>query len=152
MTSLDRERLERLGLITLEERRNRANLVELFKISKGLSAISLKSFFELNSSGRTRGHSIKLKKTGYQTDSRIFFLSEGCESLERSRQGRSVGKDGGRFQGKASRTLRKEDRLFEGSLLIAQSAASFVPSSVRGTHPGDKQAFPACHSDLRRRN
>ena len=32
-------RLERLNLLTLEERRNRADLVELFKISKGLSAI-----------------------------------------------------------------------------------------------------------------
>ena len=32
-------RLERLKLMTLEERRNRSDLVELFKMSKGLSAI-----------------------------------------------------------------------------------------------------------------
>ena len=41
-------RLERLGLMTLGERRNRADLIELFRISKGLSAISLESFFELD--------------------------------------------------------------------------------------------------------
>ena len=48
------ERLERLGLMALGERRNRADLIELFRISKGLSAISLESFFELDTSGRTR--------------------------------------------------------------------------------------------------
>ena len=38
------ERLERLGLMTLGERRNRADLIKLFRISKGLSAMSLESF------------------------------------------------------------------------------------------------------------
>jgi hypothetical protein len=68
-------RLERLGLLTLEERRNRADLVELFKISKGLSTISLESFFEQDNSGRTRGHSLKLKKQRFETDTRKFFFS-----------------------------------------------------------------------------
>ena len=62
--------------MTLEERRNRADLIELFKISKGLSAISLESFFELDSSGRTRGHSLKLKRRRFSTDTRKFFFSE----------------------------------------------------------------------------
>ena len=40
------KRLERLGLLTLEERRNRSDLVELFKISKGLyTAIPWDLFF-----------------------------------------------------------------------------------------------------------
>ena len=56
------ERLERLGLMTLGERRNRAELIELFRISEGLSAILLESFFELDTSGRTRGHSLKLRR------------------------------------------------------------------------------------------
>ena len=38
------ERLERLRLMTLGERRNRADSIEMFRISKGLSAISLESF------------------------------------------------------------------------------------------------------------
>ena len=64
--------LERLGL-TLEERRNQADLLE---ISKRLSAISLESFFELDSSGRTRGHSLKLKRRRFNTDTRKFFFTE----------------------------------------------------------------------------
>ena len=70
------KRLERLGLLTLEERRNRADLIELLKISKGMSAISLESFFELDSSGRTRGHSLKLKRRRFNMDTRKFFFSE----------------------------------------------------------------------------
>ena len=62
--------------MTLEERRNQADLIELFKISKGLSAISLESFFELDASGRTRGHSLKLKRRKFHTDTRKFFFSQ----------------------------------------------------------------------------
>ena len=70
------KRLERLGLMTLGERRNRADLIELFRISKGLSAISLESFFELDTSGRTRGHSLKLRRRRFQTDTRKLFFSQ----------------------------------------------------------------------------
>ena len=59
--------------MTLGERRNRADLIELFRISKGLSAISLESFFELDTSGRTRGHSLKLRRRRFRTDTRKFF-------------------------------------------------------------------------------
>ena len=49
------KRLERLGLLTLEERRNRSDLVELFKISRGLSAIPWDLFFWAGSYKRTGG-------------------------------------------------------------------------------------------------
>ena len=35
----------------------RADLVEVYKIIHGLSAIAFESFFEFNKSGHTRGHS-----------------------------------------------------------------------------------------------
>ena len=44
--------------------------MELFRISKGLSAISMETFFELDNSGRTKGHSLKLKRKRFQTDTR----------------------------------------------------------------------------------
>jgi len=39
------ERLKRLGLWTLKERRNRADLIKVFKLSSGNTALSLESFF-----------------------------------------------------------------------------------------------------------
>jgi len=69
-------RLARLHLWTLEERRNRADLIELFKIYKNLSAITLGSLFEQANDNRTRGHSLKLQKHHCHLDLRKFFFSE----------------------------------------------------------------------------
>ena len=46
--------------MTLEERRNRSDLIEMFKISKGISAIPWNSFFRADHTKRTRGHSRKV--------------------------------------------------------------------------------------------
>ena len=64
-------RLEKL--MTLEERRKRSDLVELFKIYKGLSAISYNLFFRVDNSDGTRGHSKKLMKERFRLDIRKFF-------------------------------------------------------------------------------
>jgi len=56
------QRLEYLGLWTLEERRNRADLLEVLKMYKGLSATPFNDFFVLQSATRTRGHTAKLVK------------------------------------------------------------------------------------------
>ena len=62
--------------MTLEERRHRSDLVEMFKISRKLSAIPFEDFFELNASGRTRGHKYKLKKPRFESNLRKFFFSQ----------------------------------------------------------------------------
>jgi len=49
-----------LGLWSLEERRNRADLIEVFKIMRGYSSIPVDSFFEVSKDGRTRGDTLKL--------------------------------------------------------------------------------------------
>ena len=77
MRGLDYERrLEKLKLMSLEERRNRADLIEMFKISRGVSAIPWNSFFRADSSDRTRGHSRKLAKDGFRLDVRKYFFSQ----------------------------------------------------------------------------
>ena len=53
------ERLEIVGLTTLEVRRSRADLIEVFKILKGFKGIDEKLFFSRNIA-ITRGHSMKL--------------------------------------------------------------------------------------------
>ena len=69
-------RLESLKLMTLEERRNRSDLVEMFKMSKGLSAIPWNLFFSADKSERTRGHSKKLVKERFRLDVRKYFFSQ----------------------------------------------------------------------------
>jgi hypothetical protein len=50
------ERLRRLNLLTLEERRNRADCNEMLKMHKGLTKISFDAFFEVDRYGRIGGH------------------------------------------------------------------------------------------------
>ena len=70
------KRLGVLGLLTLEERRNRSDMVEMYRVLKGLSAIPTEKFFELNGSCRTRGNSMKIVKKVVQTDIRKYFFSQ----------------------------------------------------------------------------
>ena len=55
------DRLKYLNLTTLELRRHRGDLIETFKILKGLEGIPSSCLFELNTSV-TRGNSLKLNK------------------------------------------------------------------------------------------
>jgi len=75
------QRLEALNLWTLEERRVRADLIEVYKIINGLSAVPFESFFQLDANTRTRGHSVKLKKKSFHTELRQHFFSERVINL-----------------------------------------------------------------------
>ena len=55
------DRLKKLKLWTLEERRNRADLIELYKMSRGITSVPLQKLFTLAPQHvPTRGHSWKL--------------------------------------------------------------------------------------------
>jgi len=70
------QRLRELKLWTLEERRIRSDLIEVYKIINGLSTISFDTFFEFSTNTTTRGHSLKLAKRRVTTDLRLHFFSE----------------------------------------------------------------------------
>jgi len=70
------ERLQQLGLWTLEEGRNRADLIEMFKMLRGKSRPNFDSLFERSRNLFTRGHSIKLMKHRCTTDLTKYFFSE----------------------------------------------------------------------------
>jgi len=73
------ERSKELGIWSLEERRNRADLLEVFKMKSGLSAISFQEFFEVDKQQKTRGHSWKIHKQRCHLDvlyGSISFLIE----------------------------------------------------------------------------
>ena len=67
------QRLAKTKLWSLEDRRTRADLIEVYKIFHGLSAVRFSTFFELSHNERTRGHSLKLHKKRVMTDLRHFF-------------------------------------------------------------------------------
>jgi len=53
------ERLQKLKLWTLEEKRNRPDLIEVFKLCKGFSRIRPEELFHFDDRGKgTRGHSL----------------------------------------------------------------------------------------------
>jgi len=70
------ERLRQLGLWSLEERRNRADLIEVFKMFKGFTAVPWTNFFRKSKDSRTRGHSLKLVKNHYYCNARLQFFSQ----------------------------------------------------------------------------
>jgi len=71
-----KERFLRLGLRSLEERRNRADLIELFKMVKDFSAVSWSHFFTRSDTNITRGHNWRPKKTHNQSDIRFHLFSQ----------------------------------------------------------------------------
>jgi len=70
------DRLKDLKLWSLEDRRIRADLIEVFKITHGLSSLTVDTFFVFDTNSRTRGHPWKLKKRRTNTDLRYHFFSE----------------------------------------------------------------------------
>ena len=70
------DRLAATGLISLEDRRTRGDLIEAFKMTKGLSKVDYRSFFKLNQNSRTRGHKYKFEKCRSKLDIRKYFFSQ----------------------------------------------------------------------------
>jgi hypothetical protein len=69
--------LNRLGLTTLEARRQRGDLIEVYKILTGKENIEYGSFFQLASSEREmRGHELKLYHRRSRLDIRKFSFSQ----------------------------------------------------------------------------
>jgi len=70
------ERLRQLGLWSLEERRNRTDLIELLKLVRGISGTTLNEFFCISDNTGTRGHSWKLSKNHCHCNARLQFFSQ----------------------------------------------------------------------------
>ena len=68
------ERLKELDLPLLEIRRERGDMITVFKFLHGYDKIDSTQFFDTGGS-RTRGHSYKLRKKTTLQDVRKFFFS-----------------------------------------------------------------------------
>ena len=71
------ERLKRTGLISLEQRRVRGDLIQVFKILKEIDRVDHRDYFEIISAGsKTRGHNVRLVKKRSRLDLRKYFFSQ----------------------------------------------------------------------------
>jgi hypothetical protein len=62
--------LRSLGLWSLEECRNTADIIEVYMISKGILDTPMETFFNVDTNCRTRGHSLKLRRHHCRLDLR----------------------------------------------------------------------------------
>ena len=69
-------RLKRLNLTTLEIRRIRGDLIEVYKILNGLEKINPDSMFTRFTYNNTRCHTMKLEKKHVHLDSRKYFFTQ----------------------------------------------------------------------------
>lgn len=71
------ERLDRLGLVTLEERRKRGDLITLYKYVKGLESTDRENFL-VREEGEFRGHGKRIKKTRCLKDIKKYTFPYRC--------------------------------------------------------------------------
>ncbi len=70
------ERLLKTGLIPLEKRRVRGDLIQVFKMLKGFEKTDFNRFFKISPVCKTRGHSYKLIKQSCNGDLRKNFFTQ----------------------------------------------------------------------------
>ena len=70
--------MEALNLTSLEDRRTRGDLIEVYKLIHGIDNIDYRKFFKLANEGsisRTRGHQLKIEVPYSRTERRKNFFS-----------------------------------------------------------------------------
>ena len=70
------DRLKELNLFSLEQRRLRGDLIQTFKILKGIDNVDPGDFFDLKKETRTRGHKWRLDKGAFRTENRRHFFTQ----------------------------------------------------------------------------
>ena len=70
------DRMKDLGLPSLQYRRTRADLIEVFKIINGIDKCDKDQLFRMQTDQRTRGHTQKLFKRQFRLDLRKYSFSQ----------------------------------------------------------------------------
>jgi len=69
-------RLDKLGLLTIEKRRIKGDLIETYKMINGMENVKMNQFFEFSNTGyNLRGHDKKLVINRSRLNTRKFFFS-----------------------------------------------------------------------------
>ena len=70
------ERLKHLGLPTLKYKRDRNNVIHVYKIMQGIDKLDVNTFFKMSSDSRTRGHKFKIVKQQNRTKQRASVFPQ----------------------------------------------------------------------------
>ena len=70
-----KERLNRLGLFSLERRRLRGDLIEVYEIMRGIDQLDSQYLFPKVGESKTRGHRFKVRGARFKGDVRGRFCS-----------------------------------------------------------------------------
>jgi len=75
------EQLRTLGLYSLEFRRMRGDLIETYRILRGLDRVDLERMFPPFGKTGTRGYNLRLKGRSFKTELRKNFFSQRVVNL-----------------------------------------------------------------------
>ena len=70
------QRLRYLKLDSLKFRRRRCDMLQVFRILKGIDKLEVNKFFEFHDGPNTRGHPLKLKKMRVNSNQRLHSFSQ----------------------------------------------------------------------------
>ena len=106
-----KDRLKRLNLHSLKRRRAREDMIEVFKLVKGINMGNIDQVLEFSSQDRTRGNGYKLEKLRFRTDiGRYWFTNRVVNDW--NRLGRHVvsGESIGSFKRRLDQSIDRDDR------------------------------------------
>ena len=88
-----KERLDRLGLFSLECRKLRGDewQMEVYKTMRGIDQLDSQYLFPKVGESKTRGHRFKVRRERYKMVQRGIFSHRECECLEQAARGSSRG-------------------------------------------------------------
>ena len=113
-------RLRNLGLTTLETRRRRADLIEVFKMFNSLEDIDPKLFFVSQEGCSTRGHRLKILKQRARLDVRKYCFSHRVVNDWNNLPARAIESNTlNEFKGYVDKYLRKYSEITGASELLA---------------------------------
>ena len=79
------ERLEKLGLFSLERRRLRGDMIEVYKIMRGMDRVDSQKLFPRVEESITWGHRFKVRGVRFKGDVRVKYFTQrvvgACNSL-----------------------------------------------------------------------
>ncbi|ORD92756.1 hypothetical protein ECANGB1_578, partial [Enterospora canceri] len=106
-----KDRLKRLNLHSLERKRARRDMIEVFKWVKGINKGNIDQVLEFSSQDRTRGNGYKLEKLRFRTDiGRYWFTNRVVNDWNRLDRHVVSAESIGSFKRRLDQSMDRDDR------------------------------------------